>query len=89
MIYIHSVHLIGGHGHEHIASVKWKNPDTNKAATSSRDEIITWIEGGGSAYVCGGNAHMARVEVVRSRPPYIRTVADDTWTDNLLALSRF
>jgi hypothetical protein len=88
MIYIYAVHLSGGHGHEHISSVRWKNPDNGNAGTSTRAEMVGWIEGGGAAYVCG-NGHLARVRVVRSNPRYIRTYADGVWSDNLLALPRF
>lgn len=41
--------------------------------------MVTWIEGGNTV----------RVGVVNATPKYIRTYADGTWTDNLLALPRF
>lgn len=89
MIYIHAVHMSGGTQHEHIASVRWKNPDNGKTGQNSRSEMVDWIKGGGAAYACGGNGHMARVKVVNANPPYIRTHADGVWTDNLLALPRY
>lgn len=91
MIYIYEVRMsAGGSDHTHIAWVKWKNPDSGKSGESTRETIIDWISNkGGSAYVCGRNAHIARVGVVKSSPPYIRTYADGNWSDNLLALPRY
>jgi len=89
VIYIHAVHMSGGTQHEHIASVRWKNPDTGKSGQSSRAEMVKWINAGNAAYACGGGGHMARVKVVNANPPYIRTHADGIWSDNLLALSRY
>lgn len=91
MVYIYAVHMgPGGSGHEHIASVKWKNPDNGKSGQSTREKMVEWISvQSGSAYVCGERAHLARVEVVDADPPYLRTYADGSWTDNLLALARY
>jgi hypothetical protein len=91
VVYIYEVHMSGaGTKHEHIGSVRWKNPDSGQAGQSTREKMVEWISANsGSAYVCGGNAHIARVEVVNADPPYIRTYADGVWTDNLLALPRY
>lgn len=91
MIYIFAVHMnANGTAHEHIAKVRWKNPDDGKSGESTRDEMVNWIANqSGRAYVCGGNAHMARVGVVKSNPPYIRTYADGQWSDNLLHVPRY
>lgn len=91
MVYIYAVHMTGtGTHHEHIAAVKWKNPDDGQSGESTRAEMVNWIANEGeSAYVCGGSAHMARVHVVNGNPPYIRTQADGAWSDNLLAISRY
>ena len=91
MVYIFEVRMSNaGVGHEHIASVKWKNPDSGQTGESTREKMVDWISNkSGSAYVCGGDGHMARVEVVSGNPPYIRTYADGIWTDNLLALKRY
>lgn len=89
MVYIYAVHLSGGTRHEHIASVRWKNPDNGKAGENDRSTMVDWIQTkDGDAYVCG-NGHLAKVGVVESRPPYLRTHADGVWTDNLLALPRY
>jgi hypothetical protein len=88
MIYVSAVHLVGGSRHEHIAEVRWVNPQTNQTGQSSREAMVTWINGGGSAYVWDGTRGV-QVGVVRAVPPYIRTYADGVWTDNLLALPRY
>ena len=54
---------------------------------SSRQVIVDWIEGGGEARVQG--TPDVRVIVVDARPKYLRTVANNTYTDNLLNLPRF
>lgn len=89
MIYLYAVHVEGTSQHAHISSVRWKNPDTSKSGETSRAGMVKWIRDGGKAYACGGQGHMARVLVVNATPPYIRTKADGTWTDNLLSLPRY
>lgn len=90
MIYIYAVHMTGGAGHEHISSVRWRNPDNGNAGESSRTEMVQWVRNPSNpTYVCGGDGHMARVGVVQANPPYIRTYADGDWHDNLLALPRY
>lgn len=89
MVYIRSVHLSGGTRHEHIASVRWEDPDDGNSGQSSRSEMVDFIGNkGGAAYVSDGS-RAARVGVVDATPPYIRTYADGVWTDNLLALPRY
>ena len=49
MVYIYAVHMTGtGTHHEHIAAVKWKNPDDGQSGESTRAEMVNWIanEGG-------------------------------------------
>lgn len=89
MISIFAVRLSGGSKHEHIASVRWRNPDTDATGETSREEMVRWIRAGGSAYVCGKEGWFARIGVVDANPPYIQTYADGSWTDNLLSLGRF
>ena len=88
MIYITAIHLVGGEGHEHIASVRWQTPANDKSGENTRAEMVVWINEGGQAYVSqGGNT--AQVGVVNANPPYIRTYADGKWNDNLLALPQY
>jgi hypothetical protein len=88
LIYIYEVHMSGGEGHEHIESVRWRNPHTGDSGDSLRSQMVWWINEGGKAYVTDGT-NTVRVGVVDADPPYIRTYADDVWTDNLLSLPRY
>ena len=87
MVQVTSVHMSGGTQHEHIAKVKWRD-DKNSTGESTRAEMVTFIEGGGKAYVTDGT-NTVYVGVVNATPKYIRTHADGKWTDNLLALPRY
>lgn len=88
MIYIYEVHMSGGSGHQHIDSVRWRDPNTGEGATNATTAMVEWIASGGEAYVCGGG-HLARVAVVSGTPPYLRTHADGYYNDNLLSLPRY
>ena len=89
MIYVTAVHMNGGSGHEHIASVRWQNPQNATTETSTREVIVDWIENKhGVAKVTDGTATVD-VGVVDGNPPYLRTYADGRWTNNLLALPRY
>lgn len=90
MVYITAIHMTGGSGHEHIASVRWKDPADQATDHSTRSTMVDWIQNkGGDARVKDGSGHDVQVGVVDGRPPYIRTYADKVWTDNLLALPRY
>jgi len=80
--------MSGGQNHEHISEVRWKNPETGESNTSTRQQMVEWINKGGRALVTDG-ARVVEVRVVDADPPYIRTWADGVWTDNLLALPRY
>jgi hypothetical protein len=90
MVMITHVHMNGaGNRHEHIASVQWRNPDTQATGTNSVSEMVDWMENKkGVAKVTDGR-RTVDVGVVNAHPKYIRTHADGVWTDNLLALPRF
>jgi len=84
-----AVHMsAGGSRHEHIDSLRWRNPEDGQTGENSRDEIVKWINGGGKAYVVAGTLRV-EVRVVNATPPYVQTYADGVWQDNLLALPRY
>lgn len=70
--------------HEHISEVRWEQPGKTDTCTKA---IIDFIEKGNAVYVHGSPD--AQVGVVRATPPYLRTYADGSWTNNLLILPRF
>ena len=86
MRYITQIHLEGGARHEHITEVRWNEGGVIGMAT--RSEMVEWILNGGEARVRAMPVDV-RVEVIRTTPPYLRTVANGAYTDNLLALPRF
>ena len=90
LIEITAVHLVGGERHEHIAAVQWRNPDTGEANSSTRQQIVDWLQSDpkNHAFVADQQRRVA-VLVVSSHPPYIRTQIDGVLTDNLLALRRY
>jgi len=89
MIYIEAVHMEGGTRHEHIAEVQWRDPSDGKRGNSTREAMVDWISNKhGDARVTDGR-NTVQVGVVQGYHPYIRTHADGTWTDNLLALPRY
>ena len=90
MIYITEVHMVDGSGHEHIADLRWRNPQSGKTGESSREALVRWIrDKDGTAKVHGQGTRDATVGVVTANPPYLRTYADGVWTNNLLSLPRY
>jgi Protein of unknown function (DUF3892) len=88
MVFVTAVHIEGSLLHEHITSVRWRNPTTGATGQSTREQMIDWIRAGNQAHVSDG-VRSVQVRVVDAHPPYIRTLADGVWTDNLLALPRY
>ena len=74
--------------HQSIVRYKWQNEQTAATGDNDKPSMIDWINKGGQAFVVSG-ANRAQVLVVNDNPPYLRTKADNTWTDNLLALPTF
>lgn len=90
MIHITEIHMSpGGTGHEHIASVRWRNPGTGATGENTRAGMVEWIDQGGEARVRDSRGGDVVVGVVRATPPYIRTYADGVYTDNLLYLPQY
>lgn len=90
MIYITHIRLSSGSaGHEHITTFRWRNPQTDEAGVSNKAEMVKWVRGGGVARVRDSHGNEVGVGVVEADPPYLRTFADETWTDNLLSLPHF
>ena len=86
MVYIIAVHLENGEEHEHITKVNWQGGSNSN--TCSRADMIGWLNKGNRAFVTD-NVRTVEVGVVQASPPYLRTIADGRWTNNLLALPRF
>jgi len=89
MVFFTAIELsAGGHSHEHIVRVWWEQ-DGN-AGNMDIAKVVSWLKQGNKAHVRGGGT-IVEVKVVEpggGRAPYIRTTADHTGKDNLLALPR-
>lgn len=74
--------------HEGITHLGWVNESDNKSGKSTRAEMVKFVEGGGKAYTKDslGNVAYLVVRISRSGNKYVKTVADDKETDNLLYL---
>ena len=88
MVQITAIRTIGQDKNENIAEVRWINPVDKKTGTSTKKIMVDWIRNGGQAVVSDGT-QTVKVAVVDAPTPYIRTIADGVWTDNLLSLPKF
>ena len=73
---------------QHIVAVQWRA--NGSVGQHSRDQMVTAIESGHTAYV-QGSASQSEVGVFKSSNgvKYLRTYANGHWDDNLLSLPTF
>jgi Protein of unknown function (DUF3892) len=89
MVYVTAVHMEGGAQHEHIAAVRWQDPQTTQSNTATREQMVTYIRSNPGVVKVTDGRNTVDVGVVEVNPPHLRTHADGKWTDNLLALPRY
>lgn len=83
-------HMEGGSDHKHIAKLKWIADVSGMEGENTRDDLVAWFrDKDGEGYVKDSIGNKASVQVVDADPPYLQTVADGKWTDNLLALPTY
>jgi hypothetical protein len=87
-VYLTAVSPLSAGSHEAITYVQWLDSSDSTSNTMSKAQAVDWIEAGNSLVVAGPDGPVA-VRVVDGDPPYLRTLEDDTYSDNLLALPRF
>lgn len=91
-IYIQAVHTEPtiSNNHEHITMLKYNEIGNLTLRDVSKMGLVEWLnkDSSNQAYVKVGQ-NQARVYVVPAQPPYVRTIADGVWADNLLSLPRF
>jgi len=77
--------------HQAITDYKWVNPATGKTDSSSKATLVAWLDGKKGEVYVGTGSQQTPVGVVHpaSGLPYLRTYADQTWTNNLLELPTF
>jgi hypothetical protein len=77
--------------HESISHYRWRNIATGGFGTSDKATLVAWVATAGNRAFVSANSLRAEVGVVRpsQRVPFLRTRADGSWSDNLLALPLF
>lgn len=80
----------GNHENPYVAimSMKWLDEADQKSGTSTREEMYKFVKDGGLAYVkdAAGNEAKLLAETTDKGTKYVKTVADDVKSDNLLKL---
>jgi len=89
MVQITSVHMVGTDHHQHINEMKWINTSTGATGASSREAMVNFVKSSPNQAFVQGPTAQAFLRVREATPPYVQTYADNTWTDNLLALPRY
>jgi hypothetical protein len=87
-VFVTAISPAGSSQHEHIASVRWLDCGNSTAGTMSTSGAVAWLNKGNSLFVADEEGSV-EVHVVNAATPYLRTVKDGRYTDNLLALPRF
>ena len=80
----------GNHENSYVAitSMNWLNEADQKTGTSTRLEMYDFVKDGGDAYVkdTAGNKAKLVARITEKGTKYVKTVADDVKSDNLLKL---
>lgn len=91
MIRITAVRFSGGASHQHISDLLWVQSTGGDSTSSTRRQIIDWLEENtANQATVGVGADTAYVGVFGEGPgAWLQTYADDQWNNNLLSLPRF
>jgi alanine dehydrogenase len=80
----------GNHENPYVAitSMNWLNEDNQKSGTSTREQMYDFVKDGHEAYVKDSVGNKAKLEAKTTDKgtKYVKTVADDVKSDNLLKL---
>ncbi len=87
-VYVTAISSRTARQHEHIVGIRWLDSASSTSNTMPKADAVEWLRKGNKMYVAGETGPV-EVRVVDATPPYLRTVADNTYTDNLLALPRY
>lgn len=71
-----------------ISNMSWIDEQTQQSGNNTREEMYAFVVNGGMAYVKDqfGNTAMLEAKVTAKGTKYVKTVADDVKSDNLLKL---
>ena len=87
-VYVTAINPASASQHQHIGGVRWLDSGNSTSKTMTTAQAVDWIRTG-NKLVVAGDTGAVEVQVVEATPPYLRTVANATYTDNLLALPRY
>jgi len=87
-VYITAIGPSSTSSHEHIASIRWLSSSDSTSKVMSMRAAVEWVQKG-NKFVVAGESGPVEVQAVKANPPYLRTAANGSWTDNLLALPKF
>jgi hypothetical protein len=87
-VYITAVEMAGGTKHEHIAYLRWQDAK-NDTGWMTREQGVEWLRDERNVALVASTTDprgYVNVKVVEERPPYLRTIRNGVYTDNLLDL---
>lgn len=87
-MYVTAVSPASATQHAAIANVRWLDSGNSTSKVMSKQAAVDWLNKGNTLWVAADDGPV-EVRVVGASPPYLRTVRDNSYTDNLLALPRF
>jgi hypothetical protein len=87
-VYVTAITPTSAQQHAHITGIRWLDAGNSTSKTMTTSLGVDWLNRGNKLWVAGETGAV-EVKVVNANPPYLRTVADNSYTDNLLALPRF
>lgn len=87
-VYVTAVSPAVANQHAAIASIRWLDSANSTSKVMSKQAAVDWLNKGHRLWVASEDGPV-EVRVVDASPPYLRTVRDNSYTDNLLALPRF
>jgi hypothetical protein len=87
-VYITAISPTNAGQHQHITDIRWVDSSRSTSNTMSRQRAVAWVRQGNTLVVAGTDGPV-EVQVVDADPPYLRTVANGSFTDNLLALPKY
>lgn len=87
-VYVTAITPHNANDHESVNGIRWLDSSNSTSKTMTRAEAVDWVKKGNALWVAGDTGPV-KVEVVEGRTPYLRTVANGKYSDNLLALPRY
>ena len=88
-VYITAIGPSTASAHEHIARIRWLSSNDSKSNTIGIADAVAWAQNPGNKFIVASDTGPVEVQVVQANPPYLRTVANGKYSDNLLALPKF